>query len=420
MGKIAKRWDRHRRARALRKINKLRRLVDPLGHMRQFLYLDNIALRSLYVSRYGPEDARITLTDSQTRDDGLSGNFGPSSAGFGLSWRDGVSKTMQIERIASEQSLFRDFLERELSIGSMSQIWDGTPDSRGVLSAKGRKFKRGDLVLVRIRLQADRIFQIVSFASAILELTEGGLGKNLPNKEEVLQIVELLQKLLIEQAPIDSELTDWGWDNVTQTVVLSSDVSESLRLVGLTQIENYWLDVRRVLFDHAECTALVRITEDIPSIDWSPLKLFDAARGIPGLENLNDSINQITTAFDLKPNLQREFSFPVGEVLTKYVHEIAPTADMDALRQTINGIVADYKTAGENMTALSNAFGEVDRLLKFSGAELPEPDIIAKARDEMIASLELEKPDAQEAIVSKIPVTSNDKFMVGEIIALYW
>lgn len=413
-------WDRRRRARALRKINELRRFVDPLGEIRQFLYLDNIALRSLYVSRYGPEDARTTLTESRTSDDELSGNLGSSTAGFGVALRNSTAKTMQIERVASEQSLFRDFLDRELSAKSYSQIWDGTPDREGKINAEGRTFRRGDLIRVRIRLQADLTYRISSFASAISDLAEGAPEMNLPNAASTLQVAEVLRKLLIEQAPIDAELIDWRWDANSENLVRSSDSTEPLRLVGLTQIDNYWVDVRRALFDNAECTALVRVSEDIPSATWSPLKLFDAVRGIPGLDSLDEAINQIRASFNSVPNSPDTHQEPLIEALTHYGAERAPEEKADALRLHIEYVAAVHASSLPSASTLSTAFDSIDEFLKAIGVSPTDPNAMAEKRAAACAAANLSAEGAAPERSPQLSAPPSDRYIVGEIVALYW
>ena len=73
-----KKHESFRRSRILRKIERLSRKASPLGDLRQFLYLDELALRSLYISRFGPEDAKTTLTQTRTKDLGFTLGGGAS------------------------------------------------------------------------------------------------------------------------------------------------------------------------------------------------------------------------------------------------------------------------------------------------------------------------------------------------------
>lgn len=433
--KLARSRDRRRRARALRKINKLRRFVNPLGDMRQFLYLDNIALRSLYVSRYGPEDARTTITDARTRDTELSSNTAYSipglphtstiSASMGSTLRSGNAHTMQIELVASEQSLFRDFLDREASAGTDSQIWDGTPDATGKIRVTGRPFQRGELIQIRIRLQADLTYRISSFASAISDLAEGAPEMNFPHTADTLQIAEVLRQLLIDQAPIDAELIDWGWDPTRENLIPKAESKEPLRLVGLTQIDNYWIDVRRALFDGAECMALVRVSEDVPSENWSPLKLFDAIRGLSGFDNLDESINQLRAGFASPPAPTNVSLEPLTKALTNYLFKMASEEESENLNPQIKHIATTYAPSLPSASVISEAFNDIDRLLRLMGSPPADSNVIAEERAAALLDANLSTDGATiigvtpEKPVSP-PTPPTHQYIVGEIIALYW
>lgn len=425
MNKLTKWWDRRRRARALKKINKLRRLAEPIGAMRQFLYLDAVALRSLYVSRYGPEDARITITNSRTRDAEMNGSFGHAVPGIGTAsagahLRSSIADSTQIERISSEQSLFRDFLERESIAGPHSKLWDGTPDLRGELSPASGALKRGDLIQVRVKLRADITYRISSFASALANLAESTPELQVSGTSDMLQVAGVLRQLLIEQAPIDAELTDWKWNTTTKSLVSTDGNSSPVRLVSLTQIDNYWIDVRRALFDEAECTALVRVSEDAPSSKWSPLKLFDAVRGIPGLEALDETIRHATESFGESVTEPSPSEQPLALALTYYAQKRSPSDVPEVVLTQISRIATHYSAPPLSAISATDAFGEVDELLALAGAAAQEPDEVGELRSKALALAKSSGADSVGARNSHLPAPSSVQHVVGEVIALYW
>lgn len=425
MNKLTKWWDRRRRARALRKINKLRRLAEPIGVIRQFLYLDAVALRSLYVSRYGPEDARITITNSRTRDAEMNGSFGHAVPGVGTAnagahLRSSIADSTQIERISSEQSLFRDFLERESIAGPHSKLWDGTPDPKGVLSPASGALKRGDLIQVRVRLRADITYRISSFASALANLAESTPELQVSGTSDMLQVAGVLRQLLIEQAPIDAELTDWGWGATTESLVPTNENPTPVRLVALTQIDNYWIDVRRALFDEAECTALVRVSEDAPSSKWSPLKLFDAVRGIPGLEALDETIRHATESFGESVTESSSSESPLAISLACYAERLSPSGVPEFVLTQVARIATHYSTPPQSATSTSEAFDEVDQLLALAGVAAKDPDEVGEIRSELLALAKSSSTDNASAQNSHMPESSGVQHIVGEVIALYW
>lgn len=425
--RLRTRWNRWRRARALRRIHKLQRFADPLGTLRQFLYLDTVALRSLYVSRFGPEDARITITDARSREAEMNASIGHSmpggaNLGAGARIRNTTSSTMQVERIASEQSLFRNFLERELIAESQSALWNGVPNVEGVLPENVPELTRGRLVQVRIRLQADPTFGLSSFANAIAELahdapdTAAGLrdGENMG---------PLLRHLLIDQAPIDSELVDWGWDAATEKVAHRTDATQPLRLAALTDTANYWLDVRRILFDDAECYALVRIAHDVPSSNWSPVKLFDAVKSIAGFDGLDGAISQLRTVVGQRIPATPPREQPLRAALLSYAAARTANAVPQAVSEGIPAVAAAQAGRLPSAMAIAAAFQSTETLLRDAGVpDEDSADLIADMQDtalqrEGLSTTGQANPDATVAdVVQRAP----DRFVIGEVIALYW
>jgi hypothetical protein len=417
--------ERRRRASALRRINRLRRLVDPLGTARQFIYLDTVALRSLYISRYGPEDARTTISASRTREAEVSGNFGAATPGIGSahiggSLRSTVGDATQVERVSSEQSLFRDFIDREAAAGSNAELWDGA--AKAPLSPPS--LRRGKLLQVRIRLEADVTYRISSFASAMTDLAESAPALNLAVTTEILQVAQVLRQLLIEQAPIDSELVDWKWDPAAKSLVPGSGEGEPIRLVALTQVDSYWLDVRRTLFDRAEYTALVRIVDDAPAHQWSPLKLFDAVKGLPGFRQLEDAIQTLTASLDPSGIVsQPPLLGSLTRALEQYVELLAPGFVDDAVRSEIEAIAASYAPSLPSGSQLTKAFDAVDVVVAISSS-----DAAAIAPDERAAVRASARANAGVTVSgastvgspTPTPVRPEANYLVAEVIAIYW
>jgi len=423
--------DRRRRARALKKINRLRRHVDPLGDIRQILYLDSIALRSLYVSRYGPEDARTTITHSQTKGHEIGSSTGltvasPPSANWSTNYASNfnaqTTRSTQVELVASEQSLLRDFLVRESSAGAKGQIWDGTADNNGKFFTGDKTLERGNLIQVRIRLEADITYRISSFISAMTDLSGDAPQLQLPISTGDLEIAGLLQKFLINQAPINAEIIDWELDLTTNKLQRRKNNSRALRLVGLTQIDNYWVDVRSALFDRAECTALVRVSEDIPTRDWSPLKLFDAVKGLPGFDFLDEGINQLRAGISTVPNFDAGRFDGLKNVLTDYLVRFAPEK-ANSSTQLVETIASNYSRQLPSASALSEAFDRIEQLFDETPAEHSGDDL-AIERSKCLAKHKLRVDGSTDGLASFTPSASNDfsgdESIAGEIIAIYW
>lgn len=425
MNKLREWWLKRRRSRALKKINKLRRKVEPIGRLKQIIYLDAVALRSLYISRYGPEDARITITNSKTRDAELGGSVGISpsgvgSAGLGGQFKRSTEKAIQVERISSEQSLLKDLLDRESIQGGGSEFWDATILSDRMTSTDQIKLHRGTMVQIRIRLQADITFRISSLADSIAKLAESSPDVVLSGPSEMLQIADILRQLLLEQAPIDAELTDWGFSPDQRALVPVSEASFPVRLAALTEIENYWIDVRRALFDNAECTALIRVSEDFPSSKWSPVKLFDAVRGIPGFGDVEASIakvtNMLNTAVAAPPPQSNSFT----PALQHYAGKRCPIHIHDVISKQIPRIAEQYQTTSDIATEFDKALDEIDELARLESISAEDPDELGRWRSEALGLVTSFEQQSFDSYDENNAVAESPRYLVGEVIALYW
>ena len=426
-----KKHESFRRSRILRKIERLSRKASPLGDIRQFLYLDELALRSLYISRFGPEDAQTTLTQTRTKDLGLTLGGGASisrvndqtsNGTSSISFRSGKSKTLQIEQVSSEQSLFRDFVSRESYAGKESQIWDGVPQSNSQPELPPGGLKRGQLIQVRIRLEAHSIYAYSTIANALVETSANTPALGFSQDDTLIQAAQLIQQMLIGQIPINSELVDWDWDKKSSTLIRRADgtANSPIRLVGLTQLDNYWGDVRSFLFDQSECIALVRISQDTPSTSWSPLKLFDAARGLPSFDGFDTKIAELNSILSSKQKAETPVSNAAERTLSHYLQLRTDNEELKVqLEPQVNEIAQMVPDGSQRQ--LNDAFDQVDFLLSSQGSTETTPDEIGSLRSKAIR---LEQgtgaPLKSEENVLRAPNDDSDLYLVGDIIALYW
>ncbi|MFG6303195.1 MULTISPECIES: hypothetical protein [unclassified Corynebacterium] len=426
-----KKHESFRRSRILRKIERLSRKASPLGDIRQFLYLDELALRSLYISRFGPEDAKKTLTQTRTKDFGLTPGSGASisrvndrasNGTSSISFRSGKSRTLQIEQVSSEQSLFRDFVSRESYAGKESQIWDGVPQSSNQPEIPTGGLNRGQLIQVRIRLEAHSIYAYSTIANALVETSANTPALGVSLDDTVIQAAQLIQQMLIGQIPINSELVDWGWDKESSALIRRADgtANNPIRLVGLTQLDNYWGDVRGFLFDKSECIALVRVSQDTLSTSWSPLKLFDAARGLPGFDGFDTKIAELNSLLSGKQKAETPLSDAVERILSHYLQIRTDNEELKVqLEPRVNEIAQMVPNSSQSQ--LNNAFNQVDVLLSSSGSTETTPDEIGNLRSKAIKlGRGTGAPLKSEENVLRPPNDDSDLYLVGDIIALYW
>jgi hypothetical protein len=412
----------------------LDRLVLPLGGLRQFVYLDEVTLRSLYVGRYGAEDARIVETQGRSRESSLSAGASNSIPGVVAAKVDAgvrttTSSSRQVERQGSKQSLFRDFLGRELrrietESGADDLIWDATTNA----SPEGM-LQRGRLVQVQVRLQADPLYRFGSMFGTIAELTKQ-LPEQAAGMEKAEAFGKLVQQLLINQVPLRAEVVDWGVDAGGTGVVRKADAAQPLYLQALMDTGSFWADERRFLFDEAPHTALVRLAEPGVVAGWTPLKLFNAMRNYPAVASINTGLQELTGKLEASASAS-EAARPDGDASVSltaafdaYLRTMVPAEQADSLATLVTGTVAQLAPAVPSATAVDATFAVLDRLAAELGHALPPGDDIAARRADALRSQGLTTlgiPASTTATSSPDPVAGESVHgLVGEVVALYW
>ena len=150
------------------------------------------------------------------------------------------------------------------------------------------QLQRGKLVEFRVRLGADPVFHLGTMVSEFTAMAEDypdmfAAGGGLTTLREVQPINKILQRLLAGLVPIRATAVDHvvaeieGIEYVVHREVIKGlDLrTRPLEIVGVTEQEAYWKDLRRVLFSDAEFTALARISRPGLHDSWTPVKLAD-------------------------------------------------------------------------------------------------------------------------------------------------
>lgn len=428
-----------RRVSALRKINRLRSVADPLGEVRQFLYLDSVALRSIYVSRYGPEEAKYV--ESKARSAETSVSLSPpslSSNALGLpsqSIRIGGSTQIQVEKLTSDQSLFRDFLERERSAGKSSELIDLTPDVGQKWSENTPRLVRGNLVLLRINLEPHLAYRFGSFTSSMDMFARKDSPFYIEGAELAPEASSLISALLIDQVAIDSPLADWEWDPNLGMLAPPTGGTVPLRLCSLTEEANYWSDTRKFLFDSLQVYALVRVTNDVPLVRWSPLKVFDSMRGFQGTSFIDDALSKFEDSFSLAVSDTVSIDPPQDDfelrlLFRKFASVIDPNCDASTMER-IDSISEELARLVPDALATTSAFDQIEELLLRRGTELVSdwnPDKLAGLRNELLNRYEVRVDgspvDSGVTAVNREPqnpsTVSDENYLAGEVIAMYW
>lgn len=300
--------QRRREAERTRVAETLEKLLKADSSLRQFVYLDAVALRSLMASRYGPEETRTVENISSSNESSVEGTISSGiptlySAGITGKHAASSSKGSEVERQATLQSLFRYFLAGERS----RLAWDaGSDAARALPNSSG--LRRGDLIEVPVDLDADPLLKISTFFNDFYDLAEEGISPSSSSSgtTEMAGIAKLLGRLARGTIPIKAPIP--GFAARDGKIVFRSDADVPLNLVAQTEESSFWVNPTRVLFGKRRFTVLARVVEPEIRPSWSAARLFDSMEQVA--EPLKKALDPLLSQIE-----QQEFPAPAVQPL---------------------------------------------------------------------------------------------------------
>lgn len=276
---------------------------DPDGErppLREFVHLDEGSLRSLLSSQTGEiketvqEQSQAALLDEfNIKVAGELPLTAKGEAAYRLQTTN--SSSLQTSRKATAQSWFKDFHQRSelrlispvvsaVPVASLDDLVNlGAPS---LVSASGA-LERGVLAEFRVRLAAHPVFHLTTmmteFSGMAEEFRDFVPDSSMMTFSEIQPMVKVLQRLMAGLIPITAEAIDYvaveiaGDEYVVhRDLIRDLDVnSRPLVISGVTDVRDYWKDIRHVLFSEVEFTLLCRVSRSGLQSDWNPVKLVD-------------------------------------------------------------------------------------------------------------------------------------------------
>ncbi len=446
----------HRTKQAIRRLwQRLRRRGQPYL-LREFIYLDEVSLRSLLTSQTG----HLTESSSEERTDirnfDVGWNIGAElpkagSASASSNFQTSNSIALQTSRKAIAQSWFRelhqmralrllDVVQDVPKLSNASQIRGGNKKAAAIAASE---LKRGSLIEVKVKLVADPVFRMGTMLREFMSMAE-----DVPDRfisKEVWKMFgdagpmnKVLDRLLAGLIPIKAESIDYevltldGKEYVAHKEATKNiaGTRSPLSVVGVTEHIAYWKDIRRVLFSDGEFTMLCRVSRHGLHSTWTPVKLADLFR-----QMAPDLVSQINAAGEsalLPKGATRVSSHvpssgPTEIALRTYVEalntEFSP--DQSLAPEELDSIIMAHSTA-ETAVERREAFGAV-RLAALGPAPTTYP---TPERD-----LELRENSRQAAGLSEFPWTESSRrnssqsspatldkgrLIDVEVVAIYW
>ena len=285
------------------------------GLLREFVYLDEVSVYSILASRKGaiPTEFTESQTASQHSDVGSSIGVGtgPINARLDSKLHSNDLRGSQVLRKSIIQTSFKELYEIERAALALTPLGcDNVPTVHSVPDLERRldrepndpwlvdprTIRRGELMELEVELETDPIFRMTSIITTLRELMEDNehlFGNELPAKlPEMRSLARVLDGLLVGLVPIRGRLIDYSWVSIASREVLAhrllldqlpSDISLTANpafVVGVSQHDLFWKDIRRVLFSQAQYTVFCRIAVSGLANRWHPVKIAGVLAGI--------------------------------------------------------------------------------------------------------------------------------------------
>lgn len=274
---------------------------DQFDDLREFVYLDEISVRSLLastgeggiVSETVDEEMRRRRSGSRA---GGSLSIGPVSANSRVDTeRERQNTTVETRNYDLIQSKFTrlymsDVVEKKLSLhqipidGPVDEPFTGLPTS---------KLQRGDIIELRVNLSANLLFRLYQTIDYFADIFDDHIDS------ETEEILELIDSSFGNRIPVIGKAVDYKVVEGDDKILKKSDHvgdeehAEDLEVVTLLNLDSLWVDPIQTLFDNERFVIYCRI-EDVDVDRWYPLKVTRAINSLspPTAQELNQQFRQ--------------------------------------------------------------------------------------------------------------------------------
>ena len=433
--------------------------------LREFVYLDDVSVYSILASRKGAIDTEFTESQTASLNNDVRASLGVGFAGtqakLGTKMQAGHVQGSQVVRKAIIQTSFKELYDLERNslalqepdaacvptvhtIADLEKLLLSCP-KQGWLVDPGT-LRRGELLECQVKLEADPIFRVASVITTLREIIENNerlfgyaIASQLPDIGAVGQVLE---SLLVGLVPIRGRLMNYestrinGRDVLIHRLLLEQ-VAPRFRpetcpvfVVGVTEQNLFWKDIRRVLFSDGEYTVFCRVAADGVADQWRAVKVADVlAEVIPQFDDLirdcveraglamtvaaGSSVDQAGRDADISHRVIGNYAELLvkhhGEASVPYVAHLVP--DDSSWLDTVDG----------RRSIFDGVTQHVDRALDVDTSG----EVAYELRDDAMRSVGLSGnlvASATNGDSREIPARERrvEKFLDAEMIAIYW
>lgn len=272
---------------------------DQFDEVREFVYLDEISVRSLLASTgEGGIPTETVEQDVRTTRKSRGGSAGVAAGPAKIEGKGGTEREIQTsveERQNYDliQSKFTrlhnsDAVNTKLTLNQVPNE-TGNPVFSELATAD---LERGDIIEIQVEISANLLFRLYQMMEYLGDAIEDELDRE---AEENLRLIKLS---LGDSIPIVGTATDYCVIETDgkKAIELASTVTEEeadqvydLEIVTLLNIDNLWADPIHSLFNDDEFVMYCRV-EDVDIDAWHPLKVTRAIASLS--QNAADELNQ--------------------------------------------------------------------------------------------------------------------------------
>ncbi|MCP3811590.1 hypothetical protein NLX62_04500 [Mycobacteriaceae bacterium Msp059] len=412
--------------------------------LREFVYLDEVSVISLLASQVGEITSEVSDALSMAEDVELSGNATASTGvlkgQFGSKFKSTSSESTQITRKANIQSLFRDFREKiisDLKLPDELSSKSGAPTQDEFLNdtkycVEVGTLSRGQLIEVTVELEAAPVFRVSTMLSEIYDIgvnhPEIFGSANLPR--EMGAMVRLFERLLTGLVPIQGKCTDlciFEHDGLKylarkSTLQRLSLTGDPLVIVGVTDQQFYWKDLRRILFSKSEFKMLCRIERSGIQDKWNPVKLSDVFNDVlPQMGDLSQIMSSMSSQLLSSSAVEASYDSQLANALSHFAAQLLAMTDAQPDSSKVSELerlVDDLARRGHrDIEFQRDAFDAVASLI---GYELTPQRAVECRREARLASgLRLVDDSPSDVRTSVVP-SPKGSLLDTEVIAIYW
>jgi len=416
---------------------------------KEFIYLDDISVVSLLVSRVG--ELTDEIQEGWAREDSLGSEVGTnvgvkdvSSVDTRSSFQTKSSQSVQATRKANIQSQFRRLHQEVRDAGLLFPV-ETSADINSVdelladpnLARSFDSVTRGLLIELDVQLSADPLFDKSSIITEVAEISEdhpevfgGNPAGFVP--AQMRSFARLLDRFMAGLVPIRCRVLnvslyeDDGLRFLVSKVVADrlNLVTKEIELVAVLEKDRFWKDMRRVLFSNAAVTVLGRVSVDGLHQTWTPVKLLDLfKKTVPNGDDMVTALQSISfdqTSLDEEAR-RSTFAYALRVYVDLWVAEVGGSltaAQQSDIDRTVHANCAQGRSAEQRR----HAFRAIAELLA-EAAVAVEPSRDVDIRQAALRQAGIDAfGDVRDSHTSRNPSspTVDSQLLEVEVAAMYW